>query len=342
MKKSLAILSTSAFMMMAAPAVADNISASAWGEKWAQDANKNPKKAFNTQPAEREILACHDCDNKSVVKIAREQFARGQYDDAIKNYNKVPRGTSQWLSAVEERGWAYFRQDEYEKALAQTKTLLAPQFAEIIPSEAFFLQSLTQLRICDYKGVFETHQIFKEKQKDRIAAIQDLAKNGWNKDLETALSRIDKFPLSLKEMGPTAKRLPLNLHRDKEFQRQAFIFKVTQHAMNKSQHAGVTKSLDYLNGKSFSALKNRVQALARLEAEENFKIVQRLNLIEVDAIQRVHTDFNLADEHYEKTDFKKVGTDKLVFMDDGRPWIDELDKYEVAAKSCQRGIRRKM
>lgn len=65
--------------------------------------------------------------------------------------------------------------------------------------------------------------------------------------------------------------------------------------------------------------------------------------MEVEVIQRIHHDLDISDKLYSKeSQFKDVNSDKLVFMDDGRPWIDELDKYEVKTKSCDKNIRRKM
>jgi len=325
---------------------AERVSASAWAKSWVQSLNdKSNIQAFSTSSLEKKVLGtCEDCENKNAMKKARQLFAQGDYDAAIKTYNEIPRGNTYWLSAVEEKGWAYFRQNQFEKALAQTKSLLAPQFAEISNSEAYLLQSLTQLKICDYKGVFETHQIFKEKQKKRILEVQNLAKTGWNDDLANVMRKMDKFPLTLDEMGDSVQRLPLLLYKDIEFQKQALRFKTSQHAMALlgGKYPRLQKALDKINQDSFIGMKDRVQELAQEETNENFKIIQKLNLVEVEAIQRVHTDMNLSDSMYAESKFQKVGDDKLVFMDDGRPWIDELDKFEVSAKTCAQGIRRKM
>lgn len=320
----------------------ERVSTSAWAKTWVQSLDKKAS-TFNTSALEKKALGtCDDCNNKETLQKARSLFASGQYDSAIKSYNEIPRGNTYWLSAVEEKGWAFFRQEDYEKALAQTKTLLAPQFAEVSNTEAFLLQSLAQLKICDYKGVFETHQTFKAKQKNRIMSVQNLAKTGWNDSLTAFLKKADAFPLTLADMGETVQTLPLLLYKDKEFQKQVLRFKASQHAMALVKDAGLKKSLDKVNQDSFSALKNRVQELAQEETNENFKVIQKLNLVEVEAIQRVHTDLNMADAMYKTNKFQDVKDDKLVFMDDGRPWIDELDKFEVAAKTCAKGIKRKM
>ncbi|MGZ3773363.1 MAG: tetratricopeptide repeat protein [Pseudobdellovibrionaceae bacterium] len=321
------------------------LSAKEWATTWAR--SQTTEVQLNTNALEKTYLyKCSDCENKENLKKARQQFAKGEFENALTNYNLVPRGDTYWLTAVEEKGWAYFQQENYEKALAQTKTLLAPQFAEIVNTEAFLLQALTQLKICDYKGVFETNTIFKEKQKKRILEVQSLAQSGWNDSLETFLKKVDQFPLTLDDMGEALQHLPLLIYKDIEFQKQSLRYKISERALQEAKankaSGALVKNIDQLKERSLSALKSRVQELAQTETNANFKVIQKLNLVEVEAIQRIHTDLNLSEDLYKKGKFQEVSEDKLVFMDDGKPWIDELDKFEVSAKSCTKGIRRKM
>lgn len=353
MKKTFFTISTLVLVSLAAKAEdVQRFSSKDWAHAWAEQAlksNQNP--SFDTRAVERKFLAkCSDCENKESLNKARDLFEKNKFDEAILKYNAIPRGNTYWLTAVEEKGWAYFRQENYEKALAQTKTLLAPQFAEIVNSEAFLLQSLTQLKICDYKGVFETHTIFKEKQKIRMLEVQKLAEVGWNEDLANVIKKADRFPLTLNDMGDAVQHLPLLIYKDVEFQTQVLRFKAAATAISSlnaaselsSSKMSLLKNLEQLTDGSFAALKKRVRELASFENENNFKIIQKLNLVEVEAIQRVHTDMDMGEELYKKGRFQKVTEDQLVFMDDGKPWIDELDKFEVTAKTCVKGIRRKM
>lgn len=346
MKSARLITVSALFIAMGSSALAaERVSVNEWAQKWASSLSTPKALSFSTADLEQKILgSCSDCDNKSLMTKARKDFEAGKYDQAISSYNKVPRANTYWLEAVEEKGWAYFRKGEFEKTLAQTKTLLAPQLTEITNTEAYLLQSLSQLKICDYKGVFETHQAFKEKQKARILEIQALAKSGWNDSLTKFLKKADNFPLTLEDMGDSVAKLPLNIYKDVEFQKQALRFKASEKGIiyADERNKSVVSKLEKINDAAFKALKNRVQELAQQETNENFKIIQKLNLVEVEAIQRVHTDQALTDDMYAKKTFQKVDSDKLVFMDDGRPWIDELDKFEVATKSCAQGLRRKM
>lgn len=345
MKNAVCVISILLSGLTTQALAAERVSVSTWVQSNARALNDKQIVTLSTAGLEKKSLgSCSDCGNKDLLKKARALYARGQFDAAITAYNEIPRGNTYWLTAVEEKGWAQFRKDNFEKALAQSKTLLAPQFAEIANSEAFLLQSLSQLKICDYKGVFETHQIFKEKQKARIMEVQKLAQTGWNDSLTMFLKKADQFPLTLDDMGQTVQQLPLLIYKDIEFQKQALRFKASEKAIaliDKKNDRAI-QALEKMNTEAFRALKNRVQELAQIETNENFKVIQKLNLVEVEAIQRLHTDVNLAEENYRKNKFQQTTDDQLVFMDDGKPWIDELDKFEVAAKSCVQGIRRKM
>jgi hypothetical protein len=307
------------------------------------------EKALNTSGIEKQYLSlCTDCDNKDAMKQARTVYAKGNYDEAIRLYNEIPRGNDYWMNAVEEKGWAYFRQDDFEKSLAQTKTLLSPQLSETANSEAYLLRSLSLLKICDYKEIFANHQNFKEKQKAKILEIQNLAETGYNDTFKTVILKSEQFPLDAKELGDGVKHLPTLFFKDKELQKQLLRFKMTAKAQTLIEQDANLNSpkllakVDSLNTEALKQLKNRMKVLAQEETNANFKIIQKINLVEVEAIQRVHADQELTDSSFKKSNFKKTNEDQLVFMDDGNPWIDELDKFEVSSKSCVKGIRRKM
>ncbi|MNL29240.1 hypothetical protein D3C87_1509170 [compost metagenome] len=227
--------------------------------------------------------------------------------------------------------------------------MLSPAFAETVSSEAYFLQSLSQLKICDYKGVFETHELFKKKQKEHIVKIQELSNKGLTSDVIKVVSKANEFPLKLKSLGEEALSLPALFHKDRELQAQILKHNISAAALDvlKNSEATtlstrLTSSFEKMNQQAVAGIEARVQKLAQQETADNKKIINKMNLVEVEAIQRMHSDLALADEAYSNGQFKNVGTDKLIFKDDGRPWIDELDKFEVISKACPSNLRRKM
>src|SRR5207253_10122477 len=123
----------------------DRLSAQKWSEDFAASL-KSKNSAQTLQLVDFDKLdkktfaACDDCDNKSKMESARKLYAKGQYEAARTAYDQVSKPSPYWLPAVEEKGWTYFRQNQLESSLAQTKTLLAPQFAGAVGSESYFLQ----------------------------------------------------------------------------------------------------------------------------------------------------------------------------------------------------------
>ncbi|HEY8269519.1 MAG TPA: hypothetical protein VIG33_01415 [Pseudobdellovibrionaceae bacterium] len=314
-------------------------------QKWSEDFIKTPSLDF--EKLDKKILgACEDCENKSKMQTARKLFAKGQYDEARALYAQVSKGSAYWLEAVEEKAWTYFRQNELESAMAQAKTLLAPQFENYVGSESYFMQSLAQLKSCNYKGVFETNRLFKEKQKTHLAEIQALSKTGMNEALKNVMNETDKFPMRFTDVGENASHLPHLFFKDIEFQRQLMRYKLSEQALAalkaEDRASALQSTLEKVKSASASQLQNRIKELAVQETNDNFKIVQKLNLVEIEAIQRLHADLDLDKSLFKKGPFANTNSDQLVFVDDGRPWIDELDKYEVRTKTCPQNLRRKM
>jgi hypothetical protein len=269
--------------------------------------------------------------DRTTMQKARELFAAGKMNESLALYNQIEKGSDYWLEAVEEKAWIFHREKEFDKALAQSKTLLSQAFVPVVGPEPFFLQSLTNLKICDYKAILETHQLFKNSQRQRIQDLKDLAQSGNNSALLSVITKADAFPLSFTSVGEESKSLPRQFYRDREFQKALLNYKLAEAAKNSSAQ-----------GLAMTRMQNRLKALAQAENEEIYKIVQKLNLIEVETIQRLHADRDLDQKSYQKGHFADTNSDQMIFPDDGHPWLDELDKYQVRVNSCPQNIRRKM
>jgi hypothetical protein len=341
MRNSIKLTLIAALQASSLSFAAGSFSVKDWSADLDKAIAKNDRKAvtqlldFNKVEAQA-LPNCDDCNEKKNLADARRLFGQQKYADALQAYSKISKDSDNWLFSVEEKGWTYFRQDKYDEALAQTKTLLSPTFEGIVDTESYFLQALSQLRICDYKGVFLTNRLFKKAQRQRIIDIQDLADKGTNQALVNWVAKTDSFPVKFKDVAENTKSLPLLVFRDLDVQRNLLKMKLASYAKSKGFNSA-QKTYDQASMK----FKARVKALAQSETEDNFKLIQKLNLLEVEAIQRVHTDQELNKKITSKGQFQEVGKDQLVFLDDGNPWIDELDKYQVSAQSC-RSVRRKM
>ncbi|MBX2988664.1 MAG: hypothetical protein KF802_12275 [Bdellovibrionaceae bacterium] len=339
----------------AAPALAqETLSVKAWAKDVQSSVQDKARlsRLLDLTRVESESIVRPVADEKSAMLKARTLFEQRKYDAAIAQYNRIPKSSDSWLEAVEEKGWSYLRKDDVQGALAQTKTLLSPAFRAVVGSEPFFLQSLAHLKICDYKGSLETLTTFSESQKARIDDIQKLAASGHNEALQNVIDKADAFPLSFHDVGENAKTLPRLFYRDVSVQKYILRIKmaeagvpVIQEALASSKDRLLQTILLRLEKNAANArelLRDRMKKLAQNETNENFRMVQKLNLIKVEVTQRVHTDQGLDKNSFARGRFNEAGEDDLIFADDGRPWIDELDKYQVKVNSCPQNIRRKM
>lgn len=309
--------------------------------------DKELAKLLDRAALEKKIFVPSRTPDRQALSQARKLYAKGRMTEAIAKYDQVKAGSPEWLEALEEKGWASLRRGDFEKAMAETKTLLSPHLRPVVGSEPFLLQSLAQLKVCDYEAALKTNALFKESQKTRILELQKLADTAKSQAADELIDAVTEFPLTLKETGSKASMLPRQAYRDLEFQKAVFRYKTAQAAipaLGRSRALSVVKALPQLERdltRARAAAMKRLAKLARIESDENYAVIQKLNLIEVDTIQRVYIDVDNARKQ-EAAEFAAVGDDELMFIDDGDTWIDELDNFQVRLNACPQDTRRKM
>lgn len=194
------------------------------------------------------------------LTMARVKYQSEDFQGALAAYQNVRRGGPSWLEALEERADTQMRVGQPQAALATLKTVLTPLFRDRIRSEPYFLAAYAQLRVCDYKSVFKTIDLFKTRFRDPIKLWSAAAGDG---------------------------------HADQ---------------------------------------------IARERLNEARETIQKLNLVEAEAIQRLYLDEN---GKRQSGSPPKIGrdADQLTFpmdpeMESKEVWMDEVDDYRVTVKGC--------
>lgn len=259
-------------------------------------------------------LAAASASEKQIFKTARSLFEQKKFSEALVEYNKIPRSSDRYLLAVEEKAWSHMHLDQYDKALAEARTLTSPALTGLVGTEPFLLQALAQLKICDYVGVFGTLKDYKTLKKAQVEAIQQIAKNKRNSVSRQTLDAWVQNTDDWKKLGPALAQMPQLFYHDVIMVRAA-------------------------KAKNFVALENRLQELAILENNENYRILQKLNLIEVESVQRVHIATEFDRKQGETLD---KGSHDLVFKDSSEVWLDELDSYQATVNRCKKKSGRTM
>lgn len=202
------------------------------------------------------VQMSEDERDRVLLTMARVQYQAGDDNAAIEAYDKVRKGGPAWLEALEERASSYMRLGRPQDALASLRTVLTPLFKDKILSEPYYLAALAQLRVCDFKAVFRTLALFKERFRDRV--------NSWD------------------------------------------------------------------NAKSDPEAQHRLA--------ETRETIQKLNLLEAEAIQRLYIDESGKRLPGSPPKIVKEA-DQLSFpmdpeTDAKEVWVDEVDDYRVSVKGC--------
>jgi hypothetical protein len=187
------------------------------------------------------------------MSLGRLQYESGSFDAAIDSYSKVMHGGQRWLEALEEQAWAEMARGKPQAAIAKLKTVTSPLFKEKVKSEPYFLLGLAELRVCDYKELFATLDIFKNRFRERVKAMQA-------------------------DHSPSGK----------------------------------------------------------VKLAEVSETIQKLNLVEAEAMQRLYLDENGKHRSGSVPHVTKA-YDQLSFPQDGRSdevWMDELEGFQVTLKGC--------
>ncbi|HYO57286.1 adventurous gliding motility protein GltC [Archangium sp.] len=85
------------------------------------------------------------------MQLARTHYGMQQNRYALFYFNKVERGTSQWLESMFEASWANYRVGQYEQALGNLITLSSPFFREEYFPEAMILKAVIYYENCRYR-----------------------------------------------------------------------------------------------------------------------------------------------------------------------------------------------
>ncbi len=100
---------------------------------------------------------------KAVMAIARIFYSTGDFDTALRYYAEIEKYSANWLTALFEKAWAYFRLANYERAMGNLHTLNSPYFKEQYFPESRVLQAVILFSNCRYDdAILVVDQFVKE------------------------------------------------------------------------------------------------------------------------------------------------------------------------------------
>lgn len=288
------------------------------------------------------------------ITAGRLLFQNGYFDAAIKYYEKVAKNSDYWTEAQEEMGWAYIRKGEPNNAMAVSQSLVTNGMNYQVSPEAFFVRSLSQLKVCDYTGVTETLQVFPKRFKERTKTLETMVSQPATADVDKGIALLKSKKIDVQDLGKSAQTLPRRFAHDER------LFQFAQAQKHLEDEAQVAEklyakslALTGLQG-SFEKLKqntlqraqmaktsaySRVKELAKEEVGETKEILRKLHIVEAEVIQQVSLAEKIAknakgnDEKKGVTGYKGTA-DTVRFPADDEVWFDELSNYRVDVKKA--------
>ncbi len=116
------------------------------------------------------------------MQLARTHYGMQQNRYAIFYFNKIERGTTQWLESMFESSWANYRVGQYEQALGNLITLSSPFFREEYFPEALILKAVIYYENCRYRESTLILQDFERTYLPVHDQLDKLVKENRNAD----------------------------------------------------------------------------------------------------------------------------------------------------------------
>ncbi len=282
-----------------------------------------------------------------IINQARVLYQKGEVDAALNIYAQIPKGSSLWIDAVEERAWAHLRQQDYDKAMGVVTTAMSPVLAPLAGPETFFLANLMAYRVCDYARLFKNSETFKLRHRTRLADTQELAQKGTNHAIDQVFASFEQNGVSQESAGALVESLPRGLVRDTAFvrameSRRALLAEISRASklLENTETLGgnpdLEKSIALNRSKAdrfHQQAFQRARVLAQTDLREYRMILNKMHIIEGEVIQRLSMDENLKGQR-SKLAQKDDSGDVLVFPYTNEVWMDELDNYQARVKDC--------
>lgn len=334
---------------------ADRLSSESVNEKariWWQIATQAPQ-IGETESALKALKLMRDSSQTVIgqdmlaMTSGRVLYQKKDLTAAQTAFNQIPKSSSLWIEAVEERAWTHLRQEDYDKALGVVTTAMSPVFAPLAGPETYFLANLMAFRVCDYPRVFSNSETFKKRHKQRLSEIQEFAQKGTSTKMTQIFERFEQNGVSQESAGTLVEAAPRQVFRDSQFvkamesRRQLLKeFKRTSELFEQAKALGSSPGLERtltLEKQQAEVFKQKAYQRARVLAQQDLKeyhiVLNKMHIIEGEIIERMHLDENLKGQRSKLSKNDDRG-DVLVFPATDEVWMDELDNYKARVKDC--------
>ncbi|HSI06772.1 MAG TPA: hypothetical protein VLC93_19940, partial [Myxococcota bacterium] len=129
----------------------------------------NPRGGARLDPKLREM---------AFLSLARVHYGYKQFDRAAYYYDQIDRDSENWLTALFEASWSYYRRGDFEKALGNLLTLHSPFFEREYFPESQLVKAIIYFEACRYGEARQITDGFIDRYTTVMNEIDKLAASG--------------------------------------------------------------------------------------------------------------------------------------------------------------------
>lgn len=303
----------------------------------------NPRAGARLDPKLREM---------AFLSLARIHYGHKQFDKSVYYYDQIDRDSENWLTALFEASWAYYRRGDFEKALGNLLTLHSPFFEREYFPESQMVKAIIYFEACRYAETRDIVDRFIDrftavmKAIDKIAQSQDAPELLYERiaqlQKEAALnqddvtSRVVSLALNDSDIR-TARKVVLQVNEQLELWRkssESFRQSRLGEDLNTELKDGLaarTREAGEITRRKFEA---ELYALKGLLAQA-LRIKIEVARSERDSIEKKMRNEATGDELVPATARTVVDDEHVYWPYEGEYWRDELGTYELDFTQCR-------
>lgn len=123
-------------------------------------------------PADTTQVELRGLRNLGLLAAGRAAYGLGQYKEASAFYAEVPRFSDEWFNAMYENAWAYFRAEEYGRALGELESITSPYFSKRHVPEAYVIRGTTYFVNCQWDRVRGSVEVYKKTYEPMMKELK--------------------------------------------------------------------------------------------------------------------------------------------------------------------------
>ncbi|MFA5623972.1 MAG: tetratricopeptide repeat protein [Bradymonadales bacterium] len=276
--------------------------------------------------------------------LGEREAAVKSWNTSIKYYSAFPRSSPMWLDSLFEASWAYYRVDNFSKALGLLLTLNSPFFNDKYYPEAMLLQGQIYYTNCHYDRVMDILTDYKAQYGPLKEQMDKLVARLFQP--EEVFDFLDKIAKADKNSFDPAMQQVLNAAlQDRELRRNLAYIEMIDDEIERikddpklvNSEAGKALVAEVSAVKTLSIVAAGQKGKSRLERVQE-ELVRLSNMaldIEIETVEKYADRISLKEQdpnallefEREVSARMKADDEHLYWTFDGEYWKDELGYY---------------